>query len=287
MAYQFRNHRAALWSVLPLLLVLSEGAQGQPGTGESSRGHFHHVHLKVTNAEATQKFYEKVFGASPVQFRNVSPALYTERSFILLETVEQTALSNLKTAIWHIGWGGVDGPSEYAWWKKEGVDFHTPLTPVGSHHYMYLYGPDREVLEIYSGEGHHRFSHIHLLAAKPQETAQWFRKALDLPPDEQQRSVVFVDNVNILVFPNSDRFRPKEQGPTVLPTEESTLDHLAFSFRDLDAAFKRMKEQQFEIVRPVAVSEEYKIRSFFARAPDRILVEFLEAKPIPEGLWDR
>lgn len=26
----------------------------------------------------------------------------------------------------HIGWSGIDGKSEYAWWQKEGIEFYTP-----------------------------------------------------------------------------------------------------------------------------------------------------------------
>ncbi len=68
-------------------------------------------------------------------------------------------------------------------------------------------------------------------------------------------------------------------------TDGSAIDHLAFSYTDIDPVFERMEEAGAEIVRPIRFSQEHGHRSFFARAPDGLLVEIVEARPIPEGLW--
>src|SRR5262245_32001723 len=70
--------------------------------------HFHHVLLNVTNPKKSIEFYKFVFGATDVKFRGVADALFTERSFILLNKVDTPPESKLNTGIWHIGWGGVD-----------------------------------------------------------------------------------------------------------------------------------------------------------------------------------
>ena len=41
-----------------------------------------------------------------------------------------------------------------------------------------------------------------------------------------------------------------------------------------------------EIVEPITFKEEFKLKSFFVMGPDGVSVEVVEAKPIPEGLWD-
>jgi catechol 2,3-dioxygenase-like lactoylglutathione lyase family enzyme len=256
----------------------------------AEQAHFHHVRLNVQDLQATLDFYQKVFGATPVNFNNRTPGLFTERSFLLMNTVEKPAISNLKTAIWHIGWGGIDGPNEYQWWLKQGVEFYTPLTELGQNHYMYLYGPDKEVVEIYTGGKHHRFNHVHILATKPLETARWFQEVLEL--DDQQvrkgedRAFVNIDNVQIIVYPNSERYRPKEQGDSVLPTDDSTIAHIAFSFRDLNSAFNRLQQQNIAIEQAIKTSELHGLPSFFVRAPDSILIETVQAKPLPEGIWE-
>lgn len=113
--------------------------------------HFHHVHLNVTNPATTIGFYQKFFGANTVKYHGLSDALFTEKSFILLSRVAAPPPSNVGTTLWHIGWAGVDGESEFAWRTKEGIGVQTPITPLGPNHYMYFWGPDRELIEVYTG----------------------------------------------------------------------------------------------------------------------------------------
>lgn len=95
-----------------------------------------------------------------------------------------------------------------------------------------------------------------------------------------------MDNVQIIVYPNSDRYRPAEQGESLRPTDDSAIAHIAFSYRDLDTAFARMKQQGAEIVSPIQPDPLHGLDSFYVRATDGILVELVAAKPIPEGIWE-
>ncbi len=266
-----------------LLAVTAVGVQAE-------QAHFHHVHLNVQDSQATTAFYQKVFGATPVNFNNRTPGLFTERSFILMNKVDKAAFTNLKTAIWHIGWAGVDGPNEYNWWLQQGVEFYTPVTELGRNHYMYMYGPDREIIEIYTGDKNHRFNHVHILATEPLVTTQWLQDVLELKDEavrkRQDRAFVNIDNVQIIVYPNIDQYRPQAQGETLLPTDDSAIGHIAFSFRDLNAAYQRLQKAGFKIESPIKVNDQHGLPSFFVRAPDKILVEMVEAKPIPEGIWE-
>lgn len=275
------SSKCCYWLLLAVTLGFSQ-------VGVSEQAHFHHLGLNVQNTEANRAFYQKVFGAVPINFNSHGPALFTERSFILFNSVKKPAYSNLKTAIWHIGWGGVDGPNEYKWWLSQGVEFYTPLTELGRNHYMYLYGPDREIIEIYTGGKHHRFNHVHILASKPLATARWFQQNLGLNADQvrnrEDRSFIDIDNVQIIVYPNSDQYRPNLQGPELMPTDDSVIAHIGFSFRDLDRAYQHFVENQANIVAPIKTSERHGLASFFVRAPDGILVEIVQVKPIPEGI---
>ena len=64
------------------------------------------------------------------------------------------------------------------------------------------------------------------------------------------------------------------------------IDHIAFSFRDIQPVFDKMKANGVEIVKPITEDPELKMKSFFVRGPDQVLVEVIEAKPIPEGVWE-
>src|SRR4029079_7209750 len=51
--------------------------------------HFHHVHLNSTDPQKTFEFYEQVFGAKRVKFRDQSDALFTGRGVLLVNTPER------------------------------------------------------------------------------------------------------------------------------------------------------------------------------------------------------
>ena len=286
--------------VLPVIftgLAMTSAAAGTPPA--TQRVHFHHVHLNVTDPKATIAFYEKFFGASEVSYRGVSDGLFTEKSFILLSQVATPAPTNLGTSLWHIGWSGVDGPTEFAWRTKEGIGTQTPATPFGDNYYMYFWGPNREVIEVWTANKNHRFEHVHLLASDLGATLSWFREHLGLsqllPAPESVTGVatnyIRIDNVSISVMelPKSGRPRPSwwpaEVGDSMQRTDGTAIDHVAFSYTDIKPVFQQMQHSGVSIVHPILTSAEYGLTSFFIRGPDGLLVEIVEEPSIPEGIW--
>jgi catechol 2,3-dioxygenase-like lactoylglutathione lyase family enzyme len=259
---------------------------------QTEHGHFHHIHINVSDIAKTTAFYEKVFGVVPIRYGNQQTALMAERSFVFMNQIEPPIKSQLQTGIIHIGWSGIDGKSEFAWWQKEGVEFYTPLTPFGPGNYMYLYGPDREVIEIWTNERHHRLNHVHMLSTNPKETAEWFARVIhsDTPAELGAEGLgnynLKADNVTLHIFPDSVFFKPKERQGAIQPTDGSGIDHVSFSFRDLKAAFDRVYALGVPIERSIAKDRVYGIESFYIRAPNGVLVEFVKAKPLPDAAWE-
>lgn len=293
-------------SMAMLLLAASQAAGQEPPVEPA---HFHHVHLNVTDPAASIRFYTRVFGATQVRFGGVADALYTERSFILLNAVDRPAPAALRSGIWHIGWGGVDVAKEYEWWRGQGVDIHTPLSPLPGrdNYYFYISGPDRETIEI-NTMGHHRFAHVHLFAADVNQVCGWYADHLglrltrgrDVPrpsgdPSELRNiwmNTVRVDNVSVIVFATPDAeptpsWWPDPPLTAIEPTRGRPIDHLAFSYREIAPVYERMRAAGVQIVEPPTERPEYGMRSFFVMGPERVLIEIVEAPPIPEGLWDK
>lgn len=296
-------------SALALLILgfLPASLTAQPAAVEPA--HFHHVRLNVTDPGKTLGFYKRFFGAVEVKYRGVVPALFTERSYILLNKVDAPPPSGPRTALSHIGWAAVTGKDEYEWLKKQGVEFQTHLGQLGNDFGMYVYGPDKELVELWTGGKSHRFDHVHLWATDVEKTAGWLRDNLGLKPrtlakpkTQSRENITSIwmsftqcDNVGLVVFGKPDfdsvwwpgsNYSKDDAPKEFQPTQGSAIDHIAFSYRDITPVFERMKAAGVEIVEPIAKRADVGHTSFFVLAPDKLLVEIVQEKPIPDGSWE-
>lgn len=262
---------------------------------------FHHVHLNATDPQKTFEFYEQVFGSKRVKFRDKSDALFTGRGFLLVNKVDRAPKDLETTAIRHIGWAGVDGPNEFAWWKARGLDFHTPLTPLGQNWFFYIWGPDRSIAEIYTGDKNHWFNHVHYSVEDVAATAGWYERNLGMrfpdsarqprPSDPAQRwgTSARMDDISFVLIYKDHYYADSEKrlppGRRLESTRDSPVDHIAFSYENIQPAFDRMKAAGVQIVEPIAVRAAEDLKSFFVQGPDNVLIEVVEAKSIPDGLW--
>jgi hypothetical protein len=57
--------------------------------------------------------------------------------------------------------------------------------------------------------------------------------------------------------------------------------------KPLKPIFDRLKKAGVEILDPIAMRPEYGFRSFFVTGPDKVVIEIVEAKPIPDSSWER
>lgn len=290
---------------LAILLGLPQAASSQEN-GEYAR--FHHVHLNVKSAEESIKFYTKFFGGLEIKFHDKSPAIFTERSFILFTEVTEPPRTGPVTALSHIGWATTDGPATFEWLKKQGAEFQTEIGRLGADYGMYIFGPDRELVEVWTGSKNHRFDHVHLWATDAEVMFKWFEEHLGfagrlMPKRNFQHpenimairmSFMMVDNVNMVIFERPEfesvwfpgsNYKTEDAPEKFEPTKGYVIDHLAFSYPDIDPVFKRMKESGVEIVEEIATRPEGHT-SFFVLAPDDILIEIVKARPIPDSSWE-
>jgi catechol 2,3-dioxygenase-like lactoylglutathione lyase family enzyme len=276
---------------IAVMVALAAAVSGAATAAET--GHLHHVHLNVSDIERTTAFYQKMFGVDVVRYNNNVPAMLVERSFLFMNVMPEGQIVNHQlTGLTHVSWSTRDGRQAAQWLAEQGVSFHTPVEEFrpGST-YMYLYGPDKEVIELVDVQRHHRYNHIHMVAPDAQQTAQWLRELIASPAPlgsalPGMRSLV-VDGVNVAIFDIGARFTPRENDGTLRNTDNSHLDHLSFSFRDLGAAYRRIRKSGVQIVRPMQRDPDYGFRHFFVRAPNGVLVELVQARPWPDSAWEK
>jgi len=289
--------KRVLLAAVFLVLAASAATVQQGGPAPA---HFHHVHANSTDPAKTQAFYEKTFGAQPVRFKDRTDALFTSRGFILLNKVDQPPKDLETTAIRHIGWAGVDGPNEFARFKEKGAQFHTPLTPLGANWFFYIFGPDREIAEVYTGDQNHLFNHVHFSVDDVAKTADWYERTLGMkfpasakaprPTDAGARwgSAARLDGVSFVLIYKDHYYADSEHrlpvGRTLQSTQGSPIDHIAFSYENIAPELDRMKAAGVTIVQPIADRPDG-VKSFFIAGPDAVSIEIVEARPIPDGLW--
>ena len=305
----------AIFTLAAAVTLLAVATQAQEAQQPAAR--FHHAHINAMDPGKSIEFYKKYFSGVPIKYRDKVDAVLVDRSYLLFTKVDEPAPWEMISAIYHIGWGGVDGPSEFEWRDELGVEWETPLSPLGNEWFMYVFGPDKEVAEVWTGFRHNRFGHVHLFSDDVNAAAKWYMEHLGLegpprdipkpppPPKdfvmEPGSAAIFRhmwasavrtegDAVTINIFGTPD----EEYGvwwaydpiTELVPTKGRVIDHMAFSYADIDPVFERMKAAGVTIVEEIKEREEYGFRSFFVEGPDQTLIEIVEEQPVPEGSWE-
>ena len=280
---------------------------------------YHHTRINTVDPVKSMQFYETVFNAQRIAYRGHSNAVLVDRALILFNPVSLPPPWKLESSLYHIGWGCKDAVAEFQWLKKHNVEVETPPRVIGQHNYLYAYGPSHEFFEFYSGIPQPRFAHVHLITNDVAATATWYMENLGLrgpsklppkpgpPPDDFKldrsnavpalrymwmTDVRTADDVRINIFgmPGNGSvnwWTHSETPPESLaPSVGRALDHIAFSFRDIEPVRDRMQANGVEIVDDIKVRADFGFKSFFVLGPDQVTVEVVEEKPIPQGSWE-
>lgn len=259
--------------------------------------HLHHVHLNVSDRARSMAFYKEHFGATEVS--DDADALRAQTVLLRFDEVDPAPKSGLPTTLQHVGFGSSDPVAWFDTAAAAGVEadtrghtlFNTDDKPTVAGPgslleaslgipvpacfpvadelaYIYVLGPDLERIELWSGvDG--RINHVHFTTADPAATLAWYGALLDLDADTGS---FFLDD--ILFF-----FEADGEAADYGVTDDHVLDHLALSVTDLSAWRARVEALELEVV--AGPKETHGFDHFFVRGPDGVLIELLEAAPVP------
>lgn len=261
--------------------------------------HFHHVHVNTTDVAGSEAYYARVFDTVKFPLDNGVEVVKADGAFILLDEVETMPPENVDVGIEHFGWGSTDMP---AWWEdamgrdievdpRDGLDGLVELFP--GFHFVYLLGPSNERIEVNTAD-HDEFGHVHFMTDDVDATVAWYEQLLGVEanmesatelvldreiagtPVEWSSNAITIDKVNMIFF--GPPFAVPE---SFAPSDEYPFGHVAFSFTDLGPALERIEQMGVEVVSGPAEDPTHGFRSVFVRAPNQVLVELVEAEPIP------
>ena len=96
-------------------------------------------------------------------------------------------------------------------------------------------------------------------------------------------NILNVGNINITV--NGRPVEERSWFPAEFkPTDGTALDHLGFSFEDINPIFEKLKSAGVKIVKGIQTDPVLGLKSFFVRGPDGLLVEIVEEKSLQEAI---
>jgi len=295
-----------------LASVAAMSAQQAPAPLQPAReplAHFHHLHLNSIDPEAAIAFYTKHFASERAQFRGAAgngdtgvPAVWTQKSWLLFDKVEQAPPSDVVSSIYHMGWGNEDMKAEARRQLDMGAVLQTPLTDAvdifgagvrDRNFFMYVESPEHALIEVQSAM-HHNFMHVHMLSDDPVAASEWYEKEFGLirrgPANRQPRvfggiptgpaASLVAHNVTFFWYPTAHArvlFPKAWEGRTAYATNRGrVIDHFAFSVDNLDETIARLKKDGVTVIGQPGPAAGGRMRSVFVRAPDHVEVELVE-----------
>lgn len=280
-------------SALSALVICLAGAAAASG-----QTHFHHVHLNSTDPRAAIEFYTTHLSGEQATFDG-DPAVWTQKSWLLFNTVKRPPPHEPISALFHIGWGAEDMKAEFQRQIDLGTTFQTVLTDgvelfgAGTrdrNFFMYLDGPDHATIEVQSAT-HHNFMHVHLFSDDPVAAAGWYERHLGLTPRTQLKTErnfrgiptgpaasSQLDNVTFFWYPTAHvkaLYGGQWKGRTGYATNRGrVLDHVALSVDTLDETLARLRSEGVTVLTSPRTRDG--LRSAFVRAPDGVELELVE-----------
>jgi catechol 2,3-dioxygenase-like lactoylglutathione lyase family enzyme len=270
-------------------------------TSAFAQTHFHHVHLNSANPAAAIDWYTLHLAAEKAKFGNAD-ALWTQSSWILFNKVNQPPPYDVVSSLYHIGWGAEDMKAEFVRQIQIGTTYQTPLTDAAEvfggnnrdrSFFMYLYGPDKIMIEVQSAQ-HHNFMHLHMLSDDPVAAATWYEQHLGItartkaPAERAFRGlptgpmgISQLDAVSIIWYPTAHAkalFGGEWIGRKQYASPRGrVIDHIGVSVDSLDQTIARLRMEGVKILaEPKTVNG---LRSAFVQAPDNVELEIVEGHP--------
>ncbi len=227
---------------------------------------YHHMHLTVTNAEEGAQWYADTFDGE----KKGNVAIFGNTVFVFFEK-EAGFPGSSGSAVDHIGFSVPDIEAKMAQFEEAGVKILTGIHKNKIGKRTRVEDPWGTVIEVVEDPDLLGFHHFHLVSADPDATIKWYQEMFggeitDYKGIGALKTIAFgEDGVRLIIH-----YDPEAKEPTI----GRSIDHLGWSFADLDAAAKVLKSKGVEFTLEPRPYRDLKIA--FIEGPDGVRIELVQ-----------
>ena len=247
-----------LFTAVPMLAQLAS-----PNSAGVAMGH---LHLTTTDPEASRKFWIDFLGGQPMKFANTEA--YRFPGVIVMVRKGNVSGGTEGTAVNHLGFKVKDRNAYLEKCEKMGFKILRRLEDTKQ---AFILGPDElkvELTEDASMSAPIEHHHIHFFNQHYLETQAWYAKMFDAKPGKRGKfDAADLPGVN-LSFSQSET--------PVKPTKGTSMDHIGFEIKNLEAFVKKLESQGVKMDVPYRSVPSIKLSIAFFTDPWGTYVELTE-----------
>lgn len=247
-------------------------AAAAPAPARAAEADYHHVHLTVPNPEEAAQWYITHMACDAVAGRKDSARCGTVQ-FLFYRRAPKGPSEG--TGMHHIGFSFLNLAQKVKELEAGGVKIASPLRE-GRLKVAFVEDPWGTRIELVEDPDSLGFYHVHLHTDDPDKTLKWYQNAFG--GQLLKRKLTGVDGLLYGKFWVLAT-KPAAHELPLQPTDGRAVDHLGFSFANLDAAVAELKGKGItfrEDVRTVTNAVGEKLKIAFLIGPDAVTIELVQ-----------
>ena len=231
---------------------------------------YHHVHLVAADAVEAAEWYIEYMGCE--DFGRDGACRVGHVQIIFFEREVQGG--SVGTGVDHIGFSFHDLEGKMAAWKAADVKVLNDIREIdGLFKLAFVEDPWGTKIEVVEDHEDLGFHHIHLRSPDPDSTLAWYQNIFGGESDRMK------DRIGGLRYGRVWLLVSRHQEGSLDPTQGRAVDHLGWSFADLDAAAVEIKGKGIEFQlepRPYTNPLGQKMKISFIEGPDGVRIEVVQ-----------
>jgi lactoylglutathione lyase len=253
------------WSLLTCTCALAVYATA-PSLASASD--YHHMHLTVSDADVGAQWYITHMDCEPVAGRS-SAAQCGDTIFLFF--AREASGPSVGSGVNHIGFSFTNLDAKVAALASAGLELEGPVRDIPNlFKIAFLVDPWGTRIELVEHAGYLGFHHVHLSSPEPAETLTWYQHVFG---GERTR---LLDRIDAVLYGDVWLFAGAAREP-VAATEGRAIDHLGFSFPNLDSAAADMKGKGVEFtMEPREITSTVAAKIAFVNGPDNVRIEVVQ-----------